>query len=247
MKKVTSLWMAAARNLWWKLLLILILMTAAEVGLFYWAHGALNYEYEGLARADFAWVVEKGRLKLVFFAALAAVTACCVWQGCRFSGKNVYTLQRLSLPEWQITALWVPVHLSCFVILWAVQVVDILLLWKLFAAMESPAAPGLELVTALYRTGLLHAMLPLADGTRWVSMLTYWVSMSVLTAAFGFFQRRGRYRITLPLALGFFFQLAVKAGHSGTDIAFTICCVLLVGIDLAGIWGTCHEAETQTN
>lgn len=35
MRKAGSIWMAAARNLWWKLLLILAAMTAAELGLFY--------------------------------------------------------------------------------------------------------------------------------------------------------------------------------------------------------------------
>lgn len=248
MRKIGSVWMAAARNLWWKLLLILAAMTAVELGLFQWAISGEDYVwYYGsrIDRYDFALLVEQARLQWVFFGAVAAVAACCCLQGCRFSGKNVYTLRRLPVAEWQITAWWFPVHLCCFVILWAAQLAVIFLLWRLFCQNQAPAAPGLELLTCLYRCGFLHGLLPLADWTRWLAVGSYWVCFGWLTASFGFFQRRGRFRIGAPAALGSFRVLTLNMGSSGVDVTAAILLWLAVGISVCSIWGVYHE-ETET-
>lgn len=244
MRKIGSIWMAAARNLWWKLLLILAAMTAVELGLFYWGlagDGFIQYYGYRPQRYDFVELVEWAKLQWVFFGAQAAVAACCTLQGCRFSGKNVDTLRRLPLAEWQITTLWFSVHLCCFLILWAAQLAVIFVIWHMFAQSEAAAAPGLELLTCFYRCGFLHGMLPLADWTRWLAVGSYWLCFGWMTASFGFFQRRGRFRIGAPAMLGAFRILMSGMGANGGDLAMTILLWLAVGINLFAIWEAHHE------
>lgn len=243
MKRISSVWMAAARNLWWKLLLILVVLSAAEIGLYHWSIRSLRMMYNGFVMDSLRNIVEHAKLQLVFFAALFAVTACCCLQGSRFSGKNIDTLQRLPLSEWQITLHWALVHLACFVILWAAQTGLIFVLWHFYAAEFSPAAPGLDLLMSIYTTDLFHAMLPLADVTRWIYLVTYWLCMAFLTATFGFFQRRGRYRISLLIMLACYFTLIKEIGSFASNLIFTIFCLVLAAVDAYTIWEVYHEAK----
>ena len=245
MKRISSVWMAAARNLWWKLLLILIVLSAAEIALYrytvirYWnPDKSLMYVSQ-----SFSSIAEGAKLSLVFFAALLALTACCCLQGSRFSGKNLYTLQRLPCAEWQITLHWALVHLACFVILWAVQIVLIFVLWGFYAAEFSPASPGLDLLVSIYATDLFHAVLPLADISRWVYLVTYWFCMAFLTAVFGFFQRRGRYRISLLIMLACYFTLIKGIGNFASNLIFAIFCLILVVVDSFALWEVYHETQ----
>ena len=245
MKRISSVWMAAARNLWWKLLLIMVVLSAAEIGLYqytvtwYWdPDKSLMYVPQ-----SFSSIAEGAKLSLVFFAALLALTACCCLQGSRFSGKNLYTLQRLPLSEWQITLHWALVHLACFIILWAVQVVLIFVLWGFYAAEFSPASPGLDLLVSIYTTDLFHTVLPLADTSRFVYLITYWLCMAFLTATFGFFQRRGRYRISLLIMLACYFVLIKEIGSFASNILFTMFCLILAAVDAFALWGVYHETQ----
>ena len=242
MKRISTVWMAAAKNLWWKLLLIIVVLSAAEIGLYHWSVGEIQKMYNAFVVDSLPNIVEKAKLKLVFFAALAAVTACCCLQGSRFSGKN-YTLQRLPMAEWKITALWAVTHLACFVILWAAQVVLISALWSMYAARFHPAAPGLDLLVSFYNNGFLHAMLPLADVTRWIYLVTYWLCMAFLTATFGFFQRRGRYRISLLIMLACYFTLIKEIGSFASNLIFTILCLIVAAVDAFAMWEVYHEAK----
>lgn len=242
MKRISTVWLAAAKNLWWKLLIILAAMSAAEIGLYRSAVIASQNQYEDFYMKSFPVLVEEAGLKLVFFAALMAVTACCCLQGSRFSGKN-YTLQRLPMAEWKITALWAVTHLACFVILWAAQVVLISALWSMYAARFHPAAPGLDLLVSFYNNGFLHAMLPLADVTRWIYLVAYWLCMAFLTATFGFFQRRGRYRISLLIMLACYFTLIKEIGSFASNLIFTILCLIVAAVDAFAMWEVYHEAK----
>lgn len=242
MKRIFSVWMAAAKNLWWKLLLIVIVMLAAEYGLYRWIFPQLLEQGEYMARPFYA-VVTHIHIKFVFFAAMTAVAACCCLQGSRFSGSNAYLLQRLSLREWQVTGLWALVHLGCFVILWAVQLLGIFGLWKLHLQQFPTTEPGLNLLVAFYENGFLHGMLPLADKSRWIYLLVYWFSMAVLTATFGYFQRRGRFRISLLIMLGCYFNLTLELGNAASHMIFVIICLLVAGTDIYAIWSERHEEE----
>lgn len=249
MKRIVTVWMAALKNLWWKLLLILAAMSAAEIGLYHWSVRDLCLRYPAADYPDYQWwsfhgFAQNGKLHLIFLAAVLILAVLCCLQGCRFSGKN-YTLQRLPVAEWQVTVLWGLAHLTCFIILWAVQVVLIFVLWSFYVARFQPAAPGLDLLVSIYRCGLFHAVLPLADVARWVYLLTYLLCMSWLTASFGFFQRRGRFRIGLLVLLGCYFTLTVEMGNAGSNIIFTLICLIVAAIDVFGMWGVYHEAQTD--
>lgn len=248
MKRIGSVYMAAFRNLWWKLLVVLAILAVSEYFLF---RNALDrilldmLQYEWLV-PSFHMAVENGKLYLIFFAALAAVMALCVLQGCRFSGKNLYLLQRLSIPEWRICLHWALAHLACLVILWAVQLAVVLGLWQYYRSCCPVESPGLELLISLYSSGFLHLLLPLADGSRWLRLLVYLVTAAVMTASFGFFQRRGRLRIGLLIMLGIYFTMPQSMGNAGSDYLFSILCVVLLAWQIYCVWGEYHEAENHS-
>ena len=246
MKRISSIWMAAAKTLWWKLLLILVLMAAGEILLLNRAIHLYVQTYEGYRQPSFQHLIRDAKIYLVFFAAVVALSACCCLQGCRFGGKNQYLLQRLPLAEWQVTALWAVVHLACFAILWAGQLAAVILLWNRYI-MEFPASSqGLALLVAFYDNGFLHGLLPLRDGVRWLLVLGYWPAMAWLTASFSFFQRRDKsLRIGLLLLLFVYFMLMQEPGNAATTVLFFVFLLLVLAGNIHGMWGAYHEANTN--
>ena len=243
MKRISTAWMAAAKNLWWKLLLILVLMAAAEIALFHWSLRDFQIEYDSRYVDSFLAAIERSKLKFVFLAAVVALTACCCLQGSRFSGKNTYLLQRMPMAEWQLTALWAMVHLAAFLILWAAQLLTVFVLWKQYLVGHPSSAPGLELLVSFYNNGFLHGILPLRDVSRWIILLVFWLCMGWLTASFGFFQRRGQIPIGLLIMLGGYFFLTGELGNVASCWIFIIVFLLNVAGNIHRMWGVYHEAQ----
>ena len=244
MKRVLSVWMAAARDVLWKLLLILIAMTGAELLLL--RRGFAEVEWllaEGYGSMTFGDAITESKIAFVYFLAFAAVVAVCCLQGCRFSGKNVYTLQRLPMGEVPATLLWAVTHLMCLAILWAAQLVLMLWFWRMFAMRFGAENPALELFMVFYENGLLHSLLPLADTGRWCTIGIYFATVAFSTACFGFFQRRGRFRGEICiLAALFSLSLTRKAGMDGDAICMVICGVL-AATQIAALWEVYHGEE----
>ena len=246
MKRILSTWMAAAKTILWKLLLILLLLAGTELLML--RHGMDWYRQmlaDGYLDITFSNLLDQSRLAYVYFAALVAVTAVCCLQGAQFSGKKVYTLQRLPLGEFPTTLLWALVHLSAYMILWAVQLAMIFVLWRVYVTEFGSGNPGLELFVAFYQNGFLHGLLPLADVARWIMVGFYYVTLAYSSACFGFFHRRGKVRLWVCVLLVLYGFLV---GSDGSDVGnFLICvsCVLLAVSQTGSIWGVYHNAETD--
>ena len=237
--------MAAARNLWWKLLAILVLLVLVEYGLYCYADRVLQSQSETDILLSFSAIVEETHLKLVFLTAFLALTACCCLQGSRFSGKNLYLLQRLPTAEWKVTLLWAVIHLVCFLILWAVQLLMVFVLWKIYLTDYPSAAPGLQLLVFFYDNGFLHAMMPLRDISRWAVLLLYWPCMGWLTASFGFFQRRGQIIAGLLIPLGGYFVLTSGLGNNASCWIFIVVFLLTVAGNVHRMWEVYHDKATN--
>lgn len=239
MKRVSAVWMAAARTVVWKLLLILLLMATVEVGLFRRALQAGAPEYRG----GFAYFIEEGHLWPPFGFGLAFLCVALCLQGCQFSGKPVYTLQRLPLSEETVTLLWAVVHVGCLVILWAWQLVVVWGLWLLYNRFGPSSGQTLELFVNAYESPTLHGLLPLGDASRHVRNIFWVLGLGFQTAAFGYFQRRGRVRVEgiVLLAVGTsFFRTGVAAGD--TDVALSLLSLCMAAVTGCRVWRETHEA-----
>lgn len=233
MKRVSAVWMAAVRTVIWKLLLIIILMAGAETVLFW-------RTFQG----GFAYFLEESRLWTVFFLALAALCAVLCLQGCQFSGKTVYTLQRLPLSEEAVTLLWAAVHVGCLVILWAFQLAVVWGLWLLYNRFGPSSGQTLELFVNVYGNDFLHGLLPLADVSRHVRNILWVLVLGFETAAFGYFQRRGRFRgevvFLLAVGIGFF---RTGMGETKADVWLSLLSLGLAALTCYSVWEESHEKD----
>lgn len=245
-RQITSTWMAASRVLVGKLLIILAVMAAAQTGLFLAQLNQIrNLPRDSGAAITFSSLLSQAGTGKVFFAALTAVTAVCTIQGCRFSGKNIYTLQRLPLGELRTTVLWAMVYLACYIVLWAGQLAAVYGLWRLYLRTFGSGNPGLELFVAFYSSSFLHTLLPLAEVSWWLAMAGYGVTLAWSAACFGFFQRRGRIRAELLLLIGNPLWLCSSAGSTGSDYSCIACYVVLWCTQCMGVWGVMHDEEAN--
>jgi len=229
--------MAASRQLIWKLLLIVILMTAAELALF----SGVNTGYE----VNFGDELQLAHLPKLFALAVAVMALFIVLQGGQFgAGKTGYTLRRLPMGEWSITILWALIYLASFVVIWAVQLTLVFVCWRLYCGVNAMPAPDLELFVEFYAEPFLHSLLPLADVTRWLRMIFWLPSLSFSLAAFGFCHRRGKFRleplVLLAVGLG---MMSSQMGSTGVDVALMILSVVLAGSSAYGMWRIAYEED----
>lgn len=233
MKRISAVWMAAARVVVWKLLLIVILMAGAETVLF-------RRTYQG----GFGHFLEESRLWTVFFLAMAALCVVLCLQGCQFSGKPVYTLQRLPLSEKTVTRLWAAVHVGCLTVLWACQLGIVWGLWMCYNRFGPSSGQNLELFVHFYGNSFLHGLLPLADMTRHVRNVLWVLVLGFETAAFGYFQRRGRFRVEvcflLAVGSGFF---CTGMGETAADVWLSLLSLGLAALTCYSVWGESHEKD----
>ena len=183
MKRTLITCAVAARAIVWKLLLLLTVMAAAEIGLlraFVW-------------EKDFGDWLYVAHIKQAFGLGFLALTAVLSLQGCDFGGGKLgYTLRRLPQGERTVSLLWAMVHFAAYVILWAAQVGLVLLFWQIYARNPLTDGSRLELLVACYRDNFLHRLLPMASVGSWIVNGLWLLSLSVQTVAVGWYQRRGR-------------------------------------------------------
>ena len=238
MRQIFSVWMAAAKPLLWKLLLLLAAMVGVEVMLF---SGNLRSE----PGFSFGMALQAAHGEHVYGTAVILLTVLLCLQGCQFSGGKLrYTLQRLPMGEVQVTAWWIVVHLGCYVILWAVQLASMLVQWRMYAEAANVQAPALQLFVECYLDGFVHSIMPLQDWTRWMRNIVLYGGLAVMTAFFGYFQRRGRFRIEPAVALVCGVG-ALRNGMQNAELDWMITGVMVVLLTIlwSAVRGDMHEAD----
>lgn len=232
MKRIFSVWMTAARTILWKLLLIVIVMAAVETVLFWQAlhTDLLQSVFYNPYGDGFGSVVTASHLQQAFGVAVGALCIALCLQGSQLSGARTgYTLQRLPLREETVTLLWAVFHAGCLMILWACQLAIVFSLWLLYNRYGlSVSGQDLELFLSFYCSGVLHSLLPLADVTQHLRNLCWILSLGFHTAAFGYFQRRDRFRGQLPVLM---LLLAVGCGLFATGMNHPY-----INLSVAALW-----------
>ncbi len=183
MKKYVSLFALWTRQCVYKFFLLLLVMAAAEAGLFYLQISAGKTLEQAL---------ENGHLGLAFAAAFFLLWALLCSTGCQGSGKLGYTLQRLRVSSrGEFVCHWL--HNSVyFFLLWFAQTGIMLGLCEMHRYVSGVDYGPQAVLLACYRVEFFHSLLPLADWGVYVCNCVMALALGAATAYFSVMERQGR-------------------------------------------------------
>ena len=239
MKKYISVFELFTRSSFYKVLLILVAMVATEIGLFYYTlqNSILNSEYMVLEV-----VMDKTCIPLVFAAGFLLVTLSLVFSGFSTGTNQNYTLKRLQIKEWKIYLLQCLYNGICFFLLWAAQVV-VLLIISSWYCMEVENITNQTVVLAFYRNAFMHSVLPLGAAYRWVENMIMLLGCAVTSTSFAVQRRKGKFDIALVVVVGICLLAFKKplGEHSNTGLILSILIWVIHGF----IWIFKKEYEDE--
>lgn len=215
MNKHSSVLWLMIQSTFTKIVGLLAGMVAVEFVLFWQAVLHMKSSNYGLEQA-----ISQGRIPWVAAAGLILMTALlCLTGAERSGGRTGYTLQRLAISEKSVFVWQAVYNASCYLLLWAVQVVAAVGLGHLYMKIADPAmVTGQTIFLAFYRSEFLHSLLPMAEMTRWLRNIALLVGLGMSSAYFTYAQRRRRGNGELLSLLGLtllFFSASV--GSRGND------------------------------
>lgn len=235
MRKYVSVLAIAARSTIVKITALLFAMAAAEAGLF-WRLLQKSVSGQLLTPEE---LIERSGIPLI--CAVAFVLLCVILSlvGNEFSGSRTrYTLQRLSIREEVTVGLWAFYDAACFLMLWAVQLLAVLLLCRLYLTVVEPAYWNEQTIfLAFYRSDFLHSLLPLAETSRWLRNGALLLGLGAAAASFTYKQRRSQKGIAVVvLAVVTLGTFSREMGRSDSDVAVLLFALAAAGFSFYGIW-----------
>ena len=192
MRRYTSVLMLGARGVVMPLIVVLLLMSAAEAGLFF------------RVRSDFAtpWSIQYALLAShvvwAYRAALVLLVATCCVHVSGLGGSRVYyTMHRLRISEWTATVLLGLCYGAAFAVLWAAQAGILTAVTAYCAARADAGAQAVFLIS--WNDDFFHAMLPLGQWTGYVRQLLMVLGMGMSCAVWSFWRRRNSFGYAAPI------------------------------------------------
>lgn len=238
MRRYAALFQLMVRSTIYKLLAVMAVMGAAQVGLFafqaqkIWSHvqvmadGVDVTAYYPYGIAD---VVSSANLSLVWLWGVVIFCEILVFMAGRGS---LYTLDRLGLSQRGRNLLYSLYHTMALVVLFAFQAAVAVGLCLLYSKMVDGAYVGPQTIfLAFYRVPLFHSVLPLGDWFRWLFNLVLLVSLGIATAEGGQIIRNGK-RPVAATVLAFWVGVVSNwdlIGFSGAFILVMAAVLLFVG------------------
>lgn len=190
MKKHFSALMIAARSTIYKIAALLLLMTAAEAALFWrLLRKAPSGELYSLQE-----LFEASGIAFVSGAAFLLLCAILCLVGYELSGSRTrYTIQRLSVHEKTSALLWGVYNMLCLLLFWAVQLLVVMLLCRLYFARVDPMYYNDQSIfIAFYNNSFLHSLLPLDETSRYIRNAMIFFTLGISLACLSLKQRRGQ-------------------------------------------------------
>ena len=190
MKKHLSVFGLLARGSVYKILLVLLIMSLSQIGLFV-------YNFKKGNSTSIEYLVDDSRFILIFFIAFVLITVFLCRTGSEYGSKCGYTLNRLSVSEQQIFLHQAVFNCLMYLLLLATQVALAFGVSAYYMAnMPASSVSEQTVFLAFWRNDLLHSILPLSDFVYWIRNVIIVAVMGAVTAEFPYKQRRGRFSVT---------------------------------------------------
>lgn len=228
MKKHGSVLMLWAGSTFYKVLGVLALMMAAEIGYFFAARSKSYSYFDELSGSV---------LPLLFLAAFLGISALLTLTGA-FGSKSRYTMARLRIGE-DTAVIWQAVYMSaCYLLLWMVQTGVILLLWYIYRQAPDSRLSDQGLFFSFYDNSFAHSLLPLSEGSRLLRNVTMCLCLGTSGACFAYGLRRGKWSIPFLLLLAAAGVLFSRpTGQLELDILLFIGFIAITVVAAYQVWG----------
>lgn len=226
MKRYVSLFGLWTRQCVYKFLLLMLIMAAAETGLF-----ALQID----AGCALEYALEHGYINIACAVCFVLLCAMLSAAGCQGSGKLGYTLSRLRVGFWgAYICHWL--HNSIyFFLFWCAQTGIMLGLCALHKhALGVDYGPQAVLL-ASYRVDFFHSLLPLADWGVYVCNALMVLALGAATAQFSAQERRGRRgKAIIIMAAITVFSFTRSMGSAGSVVMGIFSVIVMVWCFFSG-------------
>lgn len=244
-----SLWALLARGSIYKILTVLIFMTAAEIVMFSRKLQVFaEWNFVGDAYLNsfsrFDRVYYASETPTLFLAAFCLISFVLVWSQLETHGtKSRYTLMRLRVTGSHLFWVTTGYNFLCYLLLSAVQIGAALWMCRLYRE-RMPA----ELVSsqfdflAFYQTGLLHELFPLADVAKWIRSLLMFFALSAMAAGQSRMSPwRRMWMVAFYPSVGIWLVASEGLGFQMMDVVWYVVFATILVVSVLrgiGIWGT---------
>lgn len=228
MKKYSSVLALACRATFYKIMLILSVMTILEVVVFYVSlpnPDNLGTLEDAIDESHIVWICAAA------FVAISTILA--VSLSDHGGSYSSYTIKRLSIDEKNFAALCSLYNMCCFMLLLAVQILAALILCALYIRRNTAEPYSPVIFLAFYRSDFLHGLLPLGDFFGWFRNFIIIACLGVVCACPAVRQfRNWQYMLGGILAGCIILSFPRSYGDFGASQAFIapIICILIVAI-----------------
>lgn len=185
MNRYLSVFGLAARSTLYKLIGVIVIMSAVQAGLFLYA---LN-NADGSQLLE--WLIDDSKIAFAFGVGFLAYYI--ILSGTsKHTSNAMMTMHRLFIPEGVANWISVLYNVMALVIFLAAELAICLALSKVYLNSDVSGSYQHVLFTAFYRNDLLHALLPLEDHITLASDILYVLALSIIAAYLQQQQRRGK-------------------------------------------------------
>ena len=199
MRQHMSVFMLFAKSSFYKVLILLLAMIAAEGAWFYKTLLGLQEkrQLEGKYTVVLAEAVFEDAHLMGFFAvAVIGLTVILAYVGRSTIGHQEYTWNRLSITPTSIFLWQTLYNTGCFLLLWFVQAALAFSLCLYYVkTAEAGAVTHQSLFLAFYREPFLHGLIPLQNTWYWVRNVLFFVALGFSTAYDVSCARQGKNRM----------------------------------------------------
>lgn len=240
MKQHKTLFQLFLRHTAWKVLLILLLSAAVQVGLFLsLAPDPARYSLEIVLGnlENRLWWAALITFGLIVGLLLTASTN-------RGKGRTDYLLDRLAVPPREVLLCQGIYNTLALVLFWAAEALILLGLCWLYQYKGGFVGPQ-TVFLASWQNDLFHSFLPMEEVSRWVRNLSLFACMGFTTAAGSAQLRQKRTAIAVYLlipALVASFQ--VSMGNLGLDVVYSL---MALGLTAAALYNAFTQGKEDSH
>lgn len=189
MKRYISVFEMITRSSIYKVIGLLTLLAAAELGTFFIALQQPLAEIQ----PNLEEIVDQSHLMYMFGIAYVLMTVALVLPGTNIGSVQGYTLQRLRIKESKVFLLQCSYNVLCYLLLWATQLGVLLVASSYYMTHKTDAILTNQTVfLAFHRNGFMHSILPMQDTVNWLLLFGFIIGTGCFAADFTRKQRRGK-------------------------------------------------------